>query len=127
MAKKTDNVFSRAKAYRAEHPRVSFQDAIQRVKGKKVSGTVKRTAPKKAKVQGVKRPRIIGAVKVSKAKPADRNLHLLKLGQIIKGRIAAKELELKKVKDKDERRLLIGFINGEHDKLDKVINQMKQK
>src|ERR1700684_1585832 len=42
--KKADNIFVRAKAYRKEHPRTSFQDAIKKVAGKKVSGPVKKRA-----------------------------------------------------------------------------------
>jgi hypothetical protein len=131
--KKADNIFVRAKAYVKEHPRTSFQDDIQKVKGK-ISGVtirkkagLRKTATKPKRKQAVKRPRITGTVKVASKPELDKNMQLLKLGQIITGRIATKEAELKKVKDKDERRLLIGFINGEHDKLDSVIQQMKSK
>lgn len=55
MAAKKDNIFSRAKAYCAKHPRTSFQDAIKIVAKKKVvKKAVKKTAKKKSATVGRK-------------------------------------------------------------------------
>lgn len=60
--KKADNIFVRAKAYRKQHPRTSFQDAIKKVSGKrKVSGTPKVSGVKKRKVSGTPKVKVASA------------------------------------------------------------------
>ena len=55
MAAKKDNIFSRAKAYCAKHPRTSFQDAIKIVAKKKTAK--KKPAAKKKSATVGKKPR----------------------------------------------------------------------
>lgn len=77
--KKGDNIFVRAKAYVKAHPRTSFQDAIQKVKGKKaVAGVEAKKAVGKVKAKAVgkvkaapKRKRRVAGV-IASSNPARR-------------------------------------------------------
>ncbi len=133
MAKKADNIFVRAKAYRKLHPRTSFQDAIQKVKGKKVSG-VKATVTTKPKPRtGNKRGNstgpstvhtgtltISGTRKRSTAKKVgssrDENAELLSAFL----RIDRYEEMLRAEKRKGVKAELINKINSLHDKVDRL-------
>lgn len=120
---KADNIFVRAKAYVKAHPRTSFQDAIQKVKGKaKVSGVKRKT---KAPVvrKAIKRvSKVIKAVRPAKTRfevvgktPYNAAMSLLK-------EIEKLEKKYKKAKTKAEKDVLAFLINKQHDKLDVYLN-----
>lgn len=127
--KKTGNIFSKAAAYRKDHPRTSFQDAIKKVSGKKVGAVKKKvsvtghTKPKKKTVIKTERLTTIGRVAprrsaVSTAMPA-----AYRSGMAILKNIDKMEAELKKTKGVDAKNLLKTLINKQHDKLDHLKKQ----
>ena len=132
--KKADNIFVRAKAYVKEHPRTSFQVAIQKVKGKKVSGI---KAKPKAKVSGSytshktasrsASPKVSGTRKRTTAKKVGssstgskelqkKNAELLSAYM----RIDGYEQLLSKEKRIGVKKELITKINHLHDKVDRL-------
>lgn len=128
MAKQT--FMARVKAYRKLHPRTSQVEAMKKLSGKKVTKrrvtgvkTQKPVARKKSVVR-TERVTVIGAAR--KKSPTHKIDSLYRTGMIIIGRIDKMEAELKKTKNKDVRALLIGLINGEHDKLDMIKKQAKK-
>lgn len=107
------NLFSRAKQYTKDHPRTSYQDAIKKLSGKKVSGVKKAAPAKKRKVHSV-----TGNTKVSgtKTKREGVNDLVMKAKKII-ARIETMERDRAKEKDKDLRDVYSIAINAEHKKL----------
>lgn len=120
--RKADNIFVKAKAYRKEHPRISFQDAIKKVSGKKVSGAKKITGAKKVKVAGT-RKRTTKPAKVGTSRPAANK----SIGRIDKGHALVKQIDQlerkrKAIKNKELRDIYAFEINGIH----KRLNQLKR-
>lgn len=123
MAKK-DNIFKRAKAYRAEHPRVSFQDAIQRVKGKisapkKVSGTT--TKPKTIRTRKAAKPVHVSSSRTVSSYKTD----WIKKAQAILTKIDKMEAKRTKHKSKEMKDIYAIAINAEHHKLKQLQQKFK--
>jgi hypothetical protein len=127
-----NDIFTRAKEYRKAHPRTSGQDAIQKVKGKKVSGAkkpVKRAiAAKPAKPAKAKKaaPRKVINVRVGKvAKAAPRVTPLARAQKIINtiDKLEAKRSAQPNKYMKDVVQLVI---NAEHKKLDSLMRTLKK-
>lgn len=118
-----ENIFKKAKAYVKLHPRTSFQDAIQKVKGTKKS-TVSGTKPKKKTVttKTVKKA-TIGAIKrhTSPKKINSAYTH----GTKILGQIDKLEADLKRAKGNDKKTFIKIAINAKHDELDAVKRKLK--
>lgn len=127
-----ENIFKKAKAYVKAHPRTSFQDAIQKVKGKgKVSGVKKRKVAgvRKTAVSGVKRKPVAKktavrnvTVKVGRVAGTKR---VGAIGAIAKGTKLVNEinrLEKKRaaVTNKELRDIVQLQINANHRKLDSL-------
>lgn len=112
MAKKADNIFVRAKAYVKDHPRTSFQDAIQKVKGKKVSGT-----KPKAKVAGTKRPRTTSPAKVASTRPRIHHTGAIAKAKKIVADIDKLERERKALKNREMKDIYALEINKLHRQL----------
>jgi hypothetical protein len=128
--KKSDNIFVRAKAYVKEHPRTSFQDAIKKVAGKKVSGPGKVSGVKKTvkKVSVKKRPRAVGA-SVSSVRVGSSNsvkaINSLTRAKEIKRNIDKLEKERALLKDRELKDIYSLAINKEHKKLNAVKQSFK--
>lgn len=120
--KKADNIFVRAKAYRKEHPRTSFQDAIKKVAGKKVSGAkpAKKIAgkPVKSSVAGTRKRRTEPARVATSRGYAKRTGTRLERAKEITGQINKLEGERSAVKSRDMKDIYAAEINGLHKKLD---------
>jgi hypothetical protein len=122
MAAKKDNIFVKAKAYHKLHPKTAWADCIQKVKGKKVSGTkkkvsgsVKKKISAPAKV-GAKRKRIpVASSRVSSPKKST-----LQQGRVLVRRIEVLELKRKQEKARELKDLLQLEINACHDRLDAI-------
>jgi hypothetical protein len=129
------NIFKKAKAYRTKHPKISFQEAIQKVSGKSpaISGKKKVSGIGKKKVAGVKR--VVASRKVSgrsKVISYARAPKAATVGALAKGQGIIKEInklenQRKKLKTKIEKDYLALIINKEHDKLDALSRQLKRK
>jgi hypothetical protein len=123
------NIFKKAKAYVKAHPRTSFQDAIQKVKGGKSVSGVKRkkavTGTKRKAVTGTKRKRVTG-VKVASSVGRVGATDPIKKGKAIVGKIDSLTQQRAKEKNKEMKLLLAYAINAEHDKLDKLKRAYKK-
>lgn len=123
--KKSDNIFVRAKKYRAAHPRTSFQDAIKKVSGVKKASVTKRKVSGAKKVSGVKKVagpkrKVVSGVK---AKVAVRGVRKASVSGMSQASKLIKDIERLELKRKNEqRREMKDFIqlqiNATHDKLD---------
>ncbi len=112
MAKKADNIFVQAKAYVKEHPRTSFQDAIKKVAGKKVSGT-----KPKAKVAGTRprtsKPKHVATTRVAKHHAGGR----IDRAKKILSHIDKLERERSAIKNREMKDIYALEINDLHKKL----------
>jgi hypothetical protein len=119
MAKRADNIFVRAKAYRDLHPRISFQDAIQRVKGGRAIKGTKPARVVKAKVTGTRKRKVV-VEKIYSTNPGRRlaiNVGIVARGQKIINEIERLERERAKHSDKTTKDFFALAINKEHEKL----------
>lgn len=123
-----NNVFKKASDYRKQHPRTSFQDAIKKVSGTKVSGTKKIGAVKK-KVSGTRK---MGSVKTKMSGTPKRKVSGtgaiggFAKARAISGKIGSLETKRKKLTKKIERDIIQLEINAEHRKLDALMRQLKR-
>lgn len=136
------NIFKEAKKYRDVHPRVSFQDAIQKVSGKRaVSGAKKPAAKKKVGLVQYCAPPAISGVKKKKKRIGLVNYNVpvvnvgkqpAAIGALSKGKeilktIATLEADRRRAKTKDAKDLLSLVINKEHDKFDALKRNLKKR
>ena len=109
---KTDNIFSRAKRYVQEHPRTSFQDAIQKVKGKKRVAGKTLAGPKVKRHPKSTTAKRVAAPKVHRAKGGT----IARAKQILKS-IEKLEAQRTAIKNKELRDIYALEINKLHYKL----------
>lgn len=121
------NIFKKAKAYRKLHPNISFQDAIQKVKGTgaAVSGVKKKTVKRKA-VAGVKKCKAVVRGRVGAVKKRVSPKSKLERGKAIIRQIDAHEKKHAQTVGKEAKTLLALEINSLHDKLDALKAQYKK-
>lgn len=133
MANKSDNIFVRAKAYVKAHPRTSFQDAIQKVKGKKTVSGVKRKSSAKAKV-ATRKPKKETVTKTTRV-TATVGRAVGRIGSVngtektglkLLNNINRLTVKLKTTKGADARNFIKRLINAEHDKLDLLTKKLKR-
>jgi hypothetical protein len=133
MASKADNIFVRAKAYVKAHPRTSFQDAIQKVKGKKTVSGVKRkaatvskpTARKPKKETVTKTTRVTATVGKAIGRIGSVN-SAEKAGLKLLANINRLTVKLRTTKGTDAKNFIKRLINAEHDKLDSLNKKLKR-
>lgn len=121
---KSDNIFVRAKAYVKVHPRTSFQDAIQIVSKKKISGTKKKVSGVKRKVSGTKK--VAGTVK--RKRTTTHLVHstsapkhtIIERGKALIRQIDKLELQRKNEKNRDMKDIIQVEINKCHRKLREI-------
>lgn len=126
------NIFKKAAAYRKAHPRTSFQDAIQKVKGGKVSGTKKKKAVAGAKPKrkaaapkrtAVKRVTVnVGRVA---PKPVSRIAGTQTKAMKIAKEIEALEQKRKGLKGAEVRDINARTINAKHRELNRLKQQIR--
>lgn len=116
MAAKKDNIFVRAKAYQKDHPRTAWAECIQKVKGKKVSGSVTGAKAKRKRVTGIRVASTVGKA-VVKRSPVTKTDLIKKAAAIVKD-IEKLEVERKLLKSREMRDIYSLQINRQHDKLD---------
>lgn len=122
-----ENIFKKASAYRRQHPRVSFQDAIKKVSGiRKVSGSKKVSGvKKKAKLpisSNLKSKRRISAVRDSSKLGAISGIGK---AEKINADIIKLEAKRKKVVGKEMRDIVQLAINKRHKQLDAIKRQLR--
>ena len=123
----SDNIFSRAKAYVKAHPRTTFQEAIQKVKGKKIAG-VKTKAKAPARVAGTRKrvqakPQLIAR---TAAMHKGGSIGALKQSQAIINNIDKMERERAKMKSKELKDISALLINAEHKKLKNIAAKIRK-
>lgn len=114
----SENIFKRAKAYQKLHPRTSWPECIQKVKGKKVSGS-----KPKVKVSGVPKKRrsrinthLVGSTRTTVRSVESR----IQKGTKILKKIESLEAKAKDVSNKDLKHLYYAEINALHVRLNKL-------
>lgn len=119
------NIFTRAKEYQKQHPRTSWADCIQKVKGKgksTVSGVKKK---RKAAVTGPVKRKPVKRASVGRA-PATRSAsNPYQKAMSIVSKIDRMEDKLKQTKGREARKVIQVFINKEHDKLDALTKKRR--
>jgi hypothetical protein len=133
------DIFTRAKEYRAKHPRTPWQDCVKKVAGKKVSGAKKTKAKAKTakpaskvvsvRVSGVKKRkaatpgRKVVSVRVSGVKKSQTPMQ--RAQKIINNidRLEAKRAAQPNKQMKDVVQLII---NAEHKKLNSLMSTLKK-
>lgn len=136
----TENIFVKAKAYHKKHPRTSWAECIQKVKGKKsVSGVKRKTVGAAKKVSGPKKriasathrttpKRKAAAPKVSAKRVS---VHIGKIGAVggkairIAKEIERLEVQRKAIKGKILRDINARIINAKHRELNAVKSQIR--
>lgn len=128
MAAKSENIFVRAKAYQKLHPRTAWAECIQKVKGKKVSGTRKVAGTKKVGAAPKKRTRITGTKSIlSKVTGPKKTISgIARANKLIRD-IARLELKRKSMKAKELKDIVQMEINACHDKLDAIKRSYRRK
>lgn len=130
MAAKSENIFVRAKAYQKLHPRTAWADCIQKVKGKKTVGGVKKktvgsAAPKKRKrIAGTKIAATTRKIGTKVGKPAISGLQ--KASKLVAD-IARLEKKRKALKSRELRDIVQLEINAHHDHLDRIKKTYRKK
>lgn len=132
MANKSNNIFVMAKAYVKLHPRTSFRDAIQKVKGKKTVSGIKRKSsakvkpvarkPKKETVTRTTRVTATVGRAVGRVSSVDA---AEKTGLKLLNNINRLTLKLRATKGTDAKNFIKRLINAEHDKLDALTKKIK--
>lgn len=115
----TENIFKKAKAYVKLHPRTSFQDAIQKVKGKKtVSGVRKKVSGTKRVASPAKR--IAAPKAVTGKKRSVGKIGAVSHAKKLMNDIAKMEKDRAKETSREMRDIYALAINKKHKDLDRV-------
>lgn len=128
--KKADNFFVRVKKYRKEHPRATQKQAINALKGKKVSGTKKRVTGGIKKITGTRRAaapvkrKVSGVMKTVTISGTRTLSSAAKAGKYIKD-IERLELKRSNEKSREMKDFIQLQINSTHDKLDALKRRYK--
>lgn len=133
--RKKDNLFSRAKAYVVDHPRTTYQEAIQKLSGKKVSGTKKVSGVKKSVGKVTGKPKVAGTRKriAGGARVASTNGQKSTLGRLtgipkaeaLLRDIDRLERKRAKVTHKELRDIIQLEINSKHHALNGIKNSYR--